>query len=181
LPTYYEVLGIAPDASAAAIRRAYVELARRHHPDYHQGGAPSERAANERAMQTVNEAWSVLSDPDRRREYDGTIGAERRAAQRAADEAARRAWRPYDDNDDDIDPRLLEDDPANIVVTPRRQILIVLPTLSFGLGVVLVAVGAVTRITPLIALGGAAILVSIVLFVVLPLFQLAASARNDRR
>jgi curved DNA-binding protein len=33
--SYYDVLGVAPDADAAAIRRAYVELARRYHPDFH--------------------------------------------------------------------------------------------------------------------------------------------------
>ena len=59
--TLYGVLGIDPQADIATIRQAYRELARRQHPDF--GG-------DTRRMMSVNEAWHVLSDPERRASYD---------------------------------------------------------------------------------------------------------------
>jgi hypothetical protein len=59
--THYDVLGVAVGASRADIHRAYLALARRHHPDA--GGDPA-------MMQRVNQAWAVLSDAGRRRRYD---------------------------------------------------------------------------------------------------------------
>jgi hypothetical protein len=65
MKTHYEVLGVAPRADRETIRRAYLDLARRHHPDA--GGDAG-------LMRLVNEAWKVLADPRRRRSYDITIG-----------------------------------------------------------------------------------------------------------
>jgi curved DNA-binding protein CbpA len=62
---YYEVLGIGPDASADEVRRAYHRLAFQCHPDRNQ---TSEEAHEE--MERINEAYAVLSDPTKRREYD---------------------------------------------------------------------------------------------------------------
>jgi len=62
---YYEVLGIAPNASAEEIRRAYHTLAFQCHPDRN-GGADE---AN-KAMQEINEAYAILTDPINRRNYD---------------------------------------------------------------------------------------------------------------
>ncbi len=58
---HYEVLGVHPTASPAEVRRAYLALARRHHPDA--GGDAG-------TMRAVNEAWAILGDPARRAEYD---------------------------------------------------------------------------------------------------------------
>jgi DnaJ-class molecular chaperone len=63
---YYAVLGVAEDADAARIKNVYRELALRYHPDRNR----DDPASAER-MQAVNEAYAVLSNPDRRREYDG--------------------------------------------------------------------------------------------------------------
>ncbi len=63
IATYYELLGVAPDAPTPAIRDAYRRAARAHHPDRH-GDQASARMAE------VNQAWQVLGDPVRRREYD---------------------------------------------------------------------------------------------------------------
>jgi hypothetical protein len=65
--THYDVLGVPRDADTAAVRRAYLALARRHHPD-RAGGDPA-------AMRAVNEAWATLGDPLKRRRYDLTVGA----------------------------------------------------------------------------------------------------------
>jgi hypothetical protein len=58
---YYVVLGISPQATLAEINRAYRAAAMKCHPDH--GGSHEK-------MKLINEAWIVLSDPDRRREYD---------------------------------------------------------------------------------------------------------------
>jgi hypothetical protein len=193
--TYYDVLGVAPDASAAAIRRAYVGLARRYHPDFHTNASPGVRAANERAMQALNEAWAVLSDPSERRRYDdryvrgtgdaATGGADARRVRAEQDARERAAWRPFDydpdDDDEDLDPRLLDDEPAAVVVSRRRQLVVVAPTLTFLGGVLLVVLGFVINLLPLSLLGLVAVVGSAVGFVVLPLLALSASARNDRR
>jgi len=64
-PDYYEVLGIAPIASAEEIRRAYHKLAFQCHPDRN---GKSKKA--HKKMQEINEAYAILSDPIKRREYD---------------------------------------------------------------------------------------------------------------
>lgn len=63
---YYDVLGIAPDADAEAIKRAYRQLVRRYHPDI----SGDDRAA---AFREATRAFEVLRNPDRRRSYDATL------------------------------------------------------------------------------------------------------------
>jgi DnaJ-class molecular chaperone len=61
----YAVLGVARDADEDAIRKAYRQLARRFHPDVN----PGDHEAEER-FKSVSQAYAVLSDPERRRNYD---------------------------------------------------------------------------------------------------------------
>ncbi len=67
MPTkdYYETLGVARNASPDEIKRAYRNLARRYHPD-----VADDKAAAERHFKEINEAYEVLSDPDKRAHYD---------------------------------------------------------------------------------------------------------------
>ena len=60
----YQMLGIEPDADAAAIKSAYRKLAHKHHPDH--SDAPDAEAMFDR----IAKAYSVLSDPQRRAWYD---------------------------------------------------------------------------------------------------------------
>jgi len=66
----YDVLGVSRAAGRDEVRRAYVERAREAHPDRHIDASSADRAAAERRMQDVNEAWHVLGNPRRRRKYD---------------------------------------------------------------------------------------------------------------
>ena len=62
---YYAVLGVAKNASAAEIKKAYRKLAQRHHPDANAGDAQAEERFKE-----VSAAYDVLSDPEKRKAYD---------------------------------------------------------------------------------------------------------------
>lgn len=64
---YYEALGVSRTASEKEIKTAYRKLARQHHPDLHQGSA---KKTAEEKFKTINEAYEVLSDPDKRAKYD---------------------------------------------------------------------------------------------------------------
>ncbi|MCC6484395.1 MAG: J domain-containing protein [Armatimonadetes bacterium] len=71
---YYEILGVAQGATQAEIKASYRRLVRKYHPDIH----PDKRLA-QRAMVQINEAYGVLSDPDRRSYYDVEQAAAKRA------------------------------------------------------------------------------------------------------
>ena len=70
---YYQTLGVARDAGAEDIKRAYRKLARKYHPDVSKEADASERMAE------VNEANAVLSDPEKRAAYDALADAPRRS------------------------------------------------------------------------------------------------------
>lgn len=63
---YYEVLGVAKGASEADIKKAFKKLARKYHPDLNRDNP---KAAEEK-FKEVNEAYGVLSDPEKRQQYD---------------------------------------------------------------------------------------------------------------
>src|SRR5438270_10203437 len=62
---YYEVLGVARDASEADIKKAYRKLARKYHPDRNPGDKQAETNFKE-----VQDAYDVLSDKTKRAQYD---------------------------------------------------------------------------------------------------------------
>ena len=65
---YYKVLGVAKEATTDEIKKAFRKLARKHHPDVNPGDKKAEEKFKE-----INEAYEVLSDPDKRKKYD-TLG-----------------------------------------------------------------------------------------------------------
>src|SRR5689334_19384708 len=74
---YYEILGVPRTASQGDIKKAFRKLAREHHPDRNPGDA-----AAEKRFKDVNEANAVLSDPEKRKQYD-LLGANWDQFQRA--------------------------------------------------------------------------------------------------
>ncbi|MBF6569950.1 MAG: J domain-containing protein [Candidatus Binataceae bacterium] len=67
---YYKLLGVERGASEAEIKKAYRKLARKHHPDVN----PNNKEAEQR-FKEINEAYQVLSDPEKRKKYD-LLGAD---------------------------------------------------------------------------------------------------------
>jgi len=64
---YYEVLGLSRGAAEEDIKKAYRDLAREHHPDM---VSESDKPAAEKRFKEINEAYQVLSDPQKRKMYD---------------------------------------------------------------------------------------------------------------
>jgi len=82
---YYQILGVPRNASQDDIRKAFRKLARKHHPDVNKGDP-----AAEQRFKDVNEANTVLSDPEKRKLYD-ELGANWQAYQQAGDFTGRAA------------------------------------------------------------------------------------------
>src|ERR671925_676592 len=66
---YYEILGVQRTAKEDEIKKTYRKLARKYHPDLN----PNNKQAEEK-FKEINEAYEVLSDPEKRKKYD-TLGA----------------------------------------------------------------------------------------------------------
>jgi molecular chaperone DnaJ len=68
---YYEILGVSRNASSDDIKKAYRKLARKYHPDLN----PGDKKAEER-FKKISEAYNVLSDPEKRKQFDqfGRVG-----------------------------------------------------------------------------------------------------------
>lgn len=72
-PDYYEILQISPSAEPETIHRVYRLLAQRFHPDNQESG-------NERRFRELTDAYQIISDPERRAEYD--VAYQRQVQQR---------------------------------------------------------------------------------------------------
>ena len=159
--THYQVLGVRPDAGAEEIRVAYLRLARRHHPD-HPGGS-------DETMRAVNAAWQVLRDPARRAAYDREIGR-----------PDPRDVFVEDHPDDDDEPDQWVDDTPITSAGQRGPLLTVAPPLLVLVAVGLFSVGLVLDSLAIIAMAGAALLVSGALFVLVPLAAMGDARRDER-
>lgn len=162
--SHYDVLGVAPGATSAEVRQAYLALARRHHPDRHGGDTTR--------MQALNQAWAVLGDPVQRARYDRSLD---RPGSRLAPEAPPAAA-PRSDAEDLL-ADLADDRPiGGRVVLPGW--LSLLPPATFAASVGLVVGGGLFGSAPMLALAAIAFAVSCALFLAAPFVALLGSRRG---
>lgn len=67
---YYKILGVGKDADAKAIRKAYLNLTKKYHPDKQGSLTEDEKKSVHEKMSEINEAYETLSDDDRKGQYD---------------------------------------------------------------------------------------------------------------
>jgi DnaJ domain len=189
---HYEVLGVQGDVSPGALRRAYLELARRHHPDRQAGEDQQARRVSDERMRQINSAWQVLGDPARRAAYDVQLRerSDRRSGSSTAGAVAptgpridrpSTAFSPYWEHDeDDDDTWRYEPDEVNPDTVPPR-VLLAAPAVTFVLGVALLAASAPTGIRSFMAVGLISLLLSALLFVGAPVVALFKSQITEER
>ena len=83
-PDFYAIFGVPPSASQEEIRAAHRELVKRYHPDIYSTGDDKARATER--LQAINEAYAVLGNAERRKEYDDSRVEPPRRAEPAAQE-----------------------------------------------------------------------------------------------
>jgi molecular chaperone DnaJ len=95
---HYKTLGIARSASKDSIRKAYLQLAKKYHPDLNK--APTANAM----FQKIQEAYSVLSDDSKKRDYDSSMGSESSSStsrggqsRQSSYSQQQQAYRPYNE------------------------------------------------------------------------------------
>lgn len=174
MPTYYEVLGVSRTASADTIQAAYRRLARRHHPDVAPDADPARMAA-------INGAWAVLGDADRRRAYDVALGVgESQVRRTVRADGPDPGWRPLDD-DGDVDPQLLDDQPVR-PAPPRRpaDLLVMVPVVLVAVAVALFFFSTMSGSTGLRTMSILLVPLSGFGFVLAPLFVMVRSRSRSR-
>jgi hypothetical protein len=171
--SHYDVLGVSPHADAGELHRAYLALARRHHPD--------RRGGDDARMRSINEAWATLGDPTRRRQYD-LVHLRPARPEPPPSWAAGPSGSSSDDSDDPYDRDELDDldddRPVRITIVLPRW-LAMLPTGLFVAAVVLF-VGGMVFGQVVAALALMSFLLSVLLFLASPFVALYASRRQNR-
>ena len=162
----YDVLGVRADASPEDIRRAYLQVARRFHPDYFTDASQTERARAEERMRAANEAWAVLGDPARRR---------------VLDTEAPRPFQPFTPVEDEPDPRDAPDVPyrPSPPPTPRDRLTTLAPVLLFAASVVTGVLGSFLRLTGVLALALVLFALACIGFLVVPLLALSRARQDE--
>ena len=174
----YAVLGVARDAPTDEIRRAYVALARRTHPDV-RGDDP---AAAEQ-MRRINLAWEMLSDADSRAAIDRSLSRPPQPkAPQSASPAGERAAPPTDDDiyaghydrDDDLDDRPITE--GNLPGWMRLG-----APAAFVVGIFAVIFGVMAGGFVLLRLGLLLLALSVLLFMLSPFVVLIRSRGRPLR
>jgi len=173
----YDRLGVTPEATDAEVRQAWLRLARTHHPDAHSD--PAARAAAEVEMRSINEAWAVLGDPARRAAYDLRLQGDsaRPSAVRRRDDSF--VFVPIDETDDEIDPRLLDDE--GVEGTEVDRSIQMLPVLLLLGGIGGLVLGFLIALPFLMAVGAVGLVLAGLSFVVAPLQAISRSISAERR
>ena len=173
----YDVLGVGPRSGPSEIRQAYLALARRHHPDAHTGEGPAARARAEARMREINDAWHLLSDPERRRRYDETVEPDGPAPAGARTVPAAQCRPRRDDTawmDDfeawkhDVDDEVPPDPPS-----AARSTITILPVGLFAVSIAAGCVAMVLQSRPLLAVAFVGVALAALLFLLLPMLVMA--------
>lgn len=98
MATHYDTLGIKSTSTTQEIRKAYLRRARALHPDRQLDRPPAEARKAEQAMQQVNVAWNVLSDPAKKAEYDSGLKPGSTTTQRTPQPRSDRQYQPQADS-----------------------------------------------------------------------------------
>ncbi|MEX2293158.1 MAG: J domain-containing protein [Acidimicrobiales bacterium] len=154
----YDVLGVPPTADDTAMRRAYLSLARRHHPDV-VGGDPAR-------MQLINEAWATLSDPIQRARYDRSVAP---ASQAAGPVAPEPRWDAFEDHDE------IDDDHAIRATVRLPRGVSLLPAALFALSLVTGFIGILFVSQAALGLALVELVLSCLFFLAAPFIALFAS------
>jgi hypothetical protein len=177
--SHYDVLGVDPTASIAEIRKAYLARARRVHPDFHTGDDPATRAGAEQQMRSLNDAWAVLGDDERRRAYDQGRADRQREVRRARPSGVVSPdFVPYSDDDTDYAALLDEAGPGNGSTVPRAVQLA--PVVLFGIAVFAFSCGLVTGLSVVYAVAIVTLVLSGVSFLLTPALAVMRSLESDR-
>ncbi len=164
--THYDVLGVEPVIDAAHLRKAYVGLARKYHPDFHTAGPPEARAHAESRMRAVNAAWEVLGSPQARAKYDKDMQGKGRLHEsgpgRSPSNASTAHYRAPDKTSGTAPPRWLT----------------MLPALCLILTVACFAIGMVTGLAVMFAGAIGLALVGGLLFAFVPMVALKRASRS---
>lgn len=180
--THYEALGVPRDASSSEIRRAYLQLARRHHPDQHAAAGPRSVTEAERRMREINAAWAVLGTPASRASYDrelvvgGPSDAPANPVRRPSQD-----FRPYHEVDeDDDDTWRYEPDEGDPASAPPRALLVAPPVMAvLGAGLTLFSLPA--GVPAMTAVGIICLVLSALLFVGAPVVALFRSQITEEQ
>jgi len=181
--TYYEVLGVSAAAPAEDIRRAYLVLARQHHPDFQAASGDGSGDPGAR-MREINLAWQVLSDGTGRAAYDRSLGLRDDAGPVSRGpiiEQPSTEFRPYfaEDDDDDDDWRYEPDEIDPTTVPPKA--LLMAPPVLLALGVVMLALGLPLGSRPLTVFAVMALGFGVMLFIGTPVVAMFRSQSAEER
>ena len=99
MANHYDTIGVSPNADRDKVRRAYLKKARLLHPDRFASRPDDERQKAERKMQSLNAAWSVLSDPAKREAYDRELAGPVPRATGPVRGGADPNFRPFDESE----------------------------------------------------------------------------------
>ena len=181
LPKHYDVLGVAPEASMAEIKRAYLSAARGAHPDLHHDTEQDRQGAEDR-MRRINQAWAVLGDVDERAAYDRQRMRDAPPRPGPRHHRARHSgagFRPFDDGPD---PGFDEEDDRPITDSALPPWLAMAPAVLLVGGFVGLLFGAIVGAGSVMTLGIVSMVVSGALFLVAaPIVALGRAIRGERR